>query len=97
MDRTACPAAQVLKRDKEDVDARYDRAMLYADVGESRKAMEGLEQVGGLESKQPRQAGRQAGTNGRPTVGRLCCTLPGAAVTTACCMCPSHAGASGAA
>ena len=47
MDRTACPAAQVLKRDKEDVDARYDRAMLYADMGESRKATEGLEQVGG--------------------------------------------------
>ncbi|PSC75147.1 general transcription factor 3C polypeptide 3 isoform X1 [Micractinium conductrix] len=37
--------SQVLKRDKEDVDARYDRAMLYADMGESRKATEGLEQV----------------------------------------------------
>lgn len=36
----------MLRRDKEDLDARYDRAMLYADMGESRKAIEGLEQVG---------------------------------------------------
>ena len=38
---------QILKRDKEDLDARYDRAMLYADMEENRKAIEGLEQVGG--------------------------------------------------
>ncbi|EFN59685.1 hypothetical protein CHLNCDRAFT_133218 [Chlorella variabilis] len=36
---------QVLRRDREDLDARYDRAMLYADMGENRKAIEGLEQV----------------------------------------------------
>ncbi|KAI7842713.1 hypothetical protein COHA_003644 [Chlorella ohadii] len=36
---------QILKRDKEDLDARYDRAMLYADMEENRKAIEGLEQV----------------------------------------------------
>ena len=52
---------QVLKRDKDDLDARYDRAMLYADMGENRKAIEGLEQVSGMESKQPLQAGRRAG------------------------------------
>jgi len=39
---------QILKRDKEDLDARYDRAMLYADMEENRKAIEGLEQVGGV-------------------------------------------------
>ncbi|KAL4427748.1 hypothetical protein ABPG75_001837 [Micractinium tetrahymenae] len=37
--------SQVLKRDKEDLEARYDRAMLYADMGENKKAIEGLEQV----------------------------------------------------
>ncbi|PRW60262.1 general transcription factor 3C polypeptide 3 isoform X1 [Chlorella sorokiniana] len=36
---------QILRRDKEDLDARYDRAMLYADMEENRKAIEGLEQV----------------------------------------------------
>jgi hypothetical protein len=56
-----CAVLQVLKRDKDDLDARYDRAMLYADMGENRKAIEGLEQVSGMESKQPLQAGRRAG------------------------------------
>ena len=44
---TVSPVPQVLRRDREDLDARYDRAMLYADMGENRKAIEGLEQVGG--------------------------------------------------
>lgn len=41
---------QILRRDKEDLDARYDRAMLYADMEENRKAIEGLEQVGRIEA-----------------------------------------------
>ncbi len=35
----------MLKRDRDDLDARYDRAMLYADMEDNRKAIEGLEQV----------------------------------------------------
>jgi predicted Zn-dependent protease len=37
--------SQVIKRDREDVDARYERALLLAELSEHRKALEGLEAV----------------------------------------------------
>ena len=42
---TRCACSQVLKRDREDVDARHCRALLYAELGEHKKAVEGLEQI----------------------------------------------------
>lgn len=52
---------QVLKRDKEDLEARYDRAMLYADMGENKKAIEGLEQVGGQRGVREGERGWEGG------------------------------------
>lgn len=36
---------QILRRDREDLDAKYDRALLYADLEDQKKALEGFEQV----------------------------------------------------
>ena len=36
---------QVIARDKDDVDARYDRALLYAEVNEPKKAVSALDGI----------------------------------------------------
>lgn len=35
----------MIARDKEDVDAKYDRALLYAEINEPKKAVIGLEAI----------------------------------------------------
>ena len=35
----------MIARDKEDVDAKYDRALLYAEINEPKKAVTGLEAI----------------------------------------------------
>ena len=35
----------MIARDKEDVDAKYDRALLYAEINEPKKAVVGLEAI----------------------------------------------------
>lgn len=39
------PCPQVIARDKEDMDARWDRAVLYAEIGEPRKALAAFEAI----------------------------------------------------
>ncbi len=36
---------QVIARDREDMDARWDRAMLFAEIGESKKALAAFEAI----------------------------------------------------
>ena len=36
---------QVIRRDRDDIDAKYERALLLAELGENRKALDGLEAV----------------------------------------------------
>jgi hypothetical protein len=36
---------QVIARDKEDLDARWDRAVLYAEINEPRKALDAFETI----------------------------------------------------
>ena len=53
---------QVIARDKDDVDARYDRALLYAEVNEPKKAVIALD-------------GILKGRPGEPEVGLACTTV----------------------
>ena len=52
---------QVIARDKDDIDARYDRALLYAEVNEPKKAVIALD-------------GILKGRPGEPEVGLACTT-----------------------
>ncbi|GAB4822338.1 hypothetical protein N2152v2_009384 [Parachlorella kessleri] len=44
---------QILRRDKDDLDARYDRALLYAELEDDRKAIESFEQVQAIRPDHP--------------------------------------------
>ena len=57
---------QVIARDKDDVDARYDRALLYAEVEEPKKAVIALD-------------GILKGRPGEPEVGLACSTVSSSA------------------
>ena len=64
---------QVIARDKDDVDARYDRALLYAEVNEPKKAVIALD-------------GILKGRPGEPEVGPACNTVSIAEAAPAICV-----------